>query len=70
MKYLGALSDLVDAYEKTHEPPLDVSEADVLRELMRVNKLTQKTLEKQVGIAQSIISAVLNGERPLTRAHI
>ena len=36
----------------------DVSEADVLRELMRSNGLSQMELAKAVGIAQSSISAV------------
>ena len=40
--YLGALTCLVEAYEEEHEPALDVSEADVLRELMRANGLTQR----------------------------
>jgi HTH-type transcriptional regulator / antitoxin HigA len=65
--YLGALTYLVEAYEEEHEPALDVSEADVLRELMRANGLTQKALEEKVGISQSTISAVLNGTRSLTR---
>jgi antitoxin component HigA of HigAB toxin-antitoxin module len=65
--YLGALTCLVEAYEEEHEPVVDVSEADVLRELMRVNGLTQKALEEKVGISQSTISAVLNETRSLTR---
>jgi HTH-type transcriptional regulator/antitoxin HigA len=69
-RYLDALSDLVAAYEKVHEPAPDVAVADVLRELMRANKLTQKDLEKKVKIAQSTISAVLNGERNLTLPQI
>ena len=46
------------------------SEADILRELMRANGLTQQALGKQVGITQSTISAVLNGERRLTREQV
>ncbi len=65
--YLGALTCLVETYEQEHEPVLDVSEADVLRELMRANGLTQKQLEEKVGISQSTISAVLNQTRSLTR---
>ncbi|HKI17685.1 MAG TPA: helix-turn-helix domain-containing protein [Isosphaeraceae bacterium] len=68
--YLGALTQLVEAYEKEHEPALDVSEADVLRELMRANGLTQKALEEKVGISQSTISAVLHGTRSLTRKQV
>jgi HTH-type transcriptional regulator/antitoxin HigA len=65
--YLDALTDLVETYERAHEPLGAVSEADVLRELMRLHGLTQEGLEAAVGLAQSTISAVLNGKRSLTR---
>jgi HTH-type transcriptional regulator / antitoxin HigA len=68
--YLDVLTDLVETYEDQHVPISDASEADVLRELIRTNNLTQSQLAKQVGIAQSILSAVLNGERSLPRDHI
>jgi HTH-type transcriptional regulator/antitoxin HigA len=68
--YLDALTDLVERYETLHEPARAVSQADVLRELMRSNGLTRKELEARVGIAQSTISAVLNGTRSLTRAQV
>ncbi len=48
----------------------DVSEADVLRELMRSNRLSQMELAKAAGIAQSTISAVLTGARSLTKGQI
>jgi plasmid maintenance system antidote protein VapI len=53
-----------------HEPTGPVSEGDALRELMRANGLTQKALEVKVGIAQSTISAVLNGTRSLTKDQV
>jgi antitoxin component HigA of HigAB toxin-antitoxin module len=68
--YLDALTDLVERYEMVHEPTGPVSEGDVLRELMRANGLTQKGLEVKVGIAQSTISAVLNGTRSLTKDQV
>jgi len=37
---------------------------------MRSNGLTQATLAKKVGIAQSTQSAVLNGARSLTKRHV
>ncbi len=58
-EYLDVLTDLVAAYEDEHVPMPDVSEADVLRELMRSNRLSQMQLAKSVGMAQSTISAVL-----------
>lgn len=68
--YLDALTDLVEVYEREHEPARTVSEADVLRELMRSHGLSQQALEAKVGIAQSTISNVLNGSRSLTRDQV
>jgi len=68
--YLDVLSDLVEAYEDENEVFPDSSEADVLRELMAANGLTQTALSKKVRIAQSTISAVLNGTRSLTKEHV
>src|SRR5262245_24927826 len=69
-EYLDVLTDLVAAYEDEHVPMPDVSEADVLRELMRSNGLNQMDLAKAVGIAQSTISAVLTGARTLTKGKV
>jgi HTH-type transcriptional regulator/antitoxin HigA len=69
-EYFNVLTDLVESYEDDHEPIPDASEADVLRELMRSNKLSQPRLAKKVGIAQSTISAVLNGARSLTKEQV
>jgi HTH-type transcriptional regulator/antitoxin HigA len=69
-EYLDVLTDLVAAYEDEHVPMPDVSEADVLRELMRSNQLSQMQLAKEVGMAQSTVSAVLTGARSLTKGQI
>jgi HTH-type transcriptional regulator/antitoxin HigA len=68
--YLEALTDLVELYENEHEPIAEVSEADVLRELLRSNGLSQLKHAKKIGIAQSTLSAVLNRNRSLTRNQI
>ena len=69
-EYLYALTDLVETYEEEHERFADVSEAEVLRELMRSNGLSQPKLANEVGIAQSTISAVLCGVRSLTKEQL
>jgi HTH-type transcriptional regulator / antitoxin HigA len=69
-EYLDVLTDLVAAYEDEHVPMPDVSEADVLRELMRCNGLSQVELAKAVGISQSTISSVLTGARALTKGQV
>ena len=67
---MDVLSDLVAAYEDEHIAMPDVSEADVLRELMRSNRLSQMQLAKAVGMAQSTVSAVLTGARSLTKGQV
>ena len=69
-EYLAALTDLIETYEEGHVPISDVSEADVLRELMRSHGLSQAKLQKAVGISQSTISAVLSGTRSLTKEQV
>ncbi len=69
-EYLDALTDLVETYENRHIIIPDASEADVLRELMESNRLSQTKLAKQVGISQSTISAVLKGSRSLTKEQV
>ncbi len=69
-EYLDALTDLVESYEHRHVLIPDASEADVLRELMGSNKLSQTKLAKRVGISQSTISAVLKGSRSLTKEQV
>jgi HTH-type transcriptional regulator/antitoxin HigA len=69
-EYLDLLTDLVETYEAQYIPIPDASEADVLRELMRVHDLSQPQLAKMAGIAQSTISAVLGGSRSLTKEQV
>ena len=57
-----------DEDEQTRIP--DASESDVLRELMRSSGRSQIQLVKEVGISQSTLSAILNGEREMTKGHM
>jgi HTH-type transcriptional regulator/antitoxin HigA len=68
--YLGALTDLVEVFEDENVRVPGASESDVLRELMNANRLSQTRLAKEVRISQSTLSAVLNGTRSLTKAHV
>ena len=68
--YLDVLTDLVRAYEDEHVAIPDASEADVLRELMRSNGLTQSELARTSRISQSTLSAVLTGARTLTKGQV
>ena len=69
-EYLDALSDLIATYEYEHAPIPDASESDVLRELMRSSGHKQMALSKEVGISQSTLSAILTGEREMTKSHM
>ena len=68
--YLAALADLVEVHENEHERLPGASEADVLRLLMQSNDLSQASLSKATGIAQSTISAVLTGQRAMNKDHM
>jgi HTH-type transcriptional regulator/antitoxin HigA len=70
LAYVDALTDLVESYEVVHEPIPDVSDVDVLKELMRANGLGQTDLARAVGIPQSTVSALLSGARSLTKKHM
>ena len=65
--YLDALTDLVEVYEDANVIFPKSTEADLLRELMDSNRLSQTQLAKEVKISQSTLSAVLNGSRSLTK---
>jgi HTH-type transcriptional regulator/antitoxin HigA len=69
-EYLDVLSDLVEQYEQEHLPVADVSAADILRFLIEQRGVTQQSVARETGIANSTISAVLKGGRELTRRHI
>jgi HTH-type transcriptional regulator/antitoxin HigA len=69
-EYLDVLTDLVEDFEEEHVSIPDASEADVLRELMDANRLTQAGLAKETGISQSTISSILLGKRSLTRKQL
>lgn len=69
-EYLDALSDLIATFEDEHSPIPDAADSDVLRELMRASGRTQIQLSKLVGISQSTLSAILNGEREMTKGHM
>lgn len=68
--YLDVLADLVHKFERAAHPIPDATEADVLRLLMAGRGLSQTDLAKQSGIAQSTLSAVLAGNRALTKEHV
>ncbi|HEV3446104.1 MAG TPA: helix-turn-helix domain-containing protein [Gemmataceae bacterium] len=68
--YLDVLTDEVELYEEENVHIPAASEADVLRELMQANNLSQARLAKSVGVAQSTLSAVLTGTRALTKEQV
>jgi HTH-type transcriptional regulator/antitoxin HigA len=69
-EYLDALTQLIEVYEAQAVPIPDARPADLLRLLMQSNDVTQAQLAKAINIAQSTVSAILNGEREPTRSHI
>jgi HTH-type transcriptional regulator/antitoxin HigA len=67
--YLGALTDLVEAYEREHVLIPPRTGLDALRFLMATNDLKQVDLVPVLG-RKSIVSEVLSGRRPLALSHI
>jgi HTH-type transcriptional regulator/antitoxin HigA len=68
--YLSVITDLIETYEIKVLSIPDAPEADVLRELMRLNGISQAALVAKVGIAQPTLSAVLKGRRGLTKNQV
>ncbi len=68
--YLAVLTDLVEAYEDEHIPVPQVPDDRMLRHLIDARGVTQVDLARATGIASSTISAVLQGERRLTRQQV
>jgi len=68
-EYVELLSLLIQAYEEEHYSIPDASPVEVIKELMAANDLRQKDLVDIFG-SESMVSLVLNGQRPLALAHI
>lgn len=68
--YLAVLVGLVETYERATSPIPNASEGDVLELLMEQRGVGQTDLQREVGIAQSTVSAVLKGTRKLTKAQV
>ena len=69
-QFLDVLCDLIEAYEDEHCLIPDVGPAEMLRFLIDQRGVTQQTIARETGVANSTITALLKGERELTRKHI
>ena len=73
-QYLDVLCDLIKAYEDLVCPIRDVSAAEMLRFLIDQRGVTQQTVAKETGVANSTLTALLKEGRPggrdMTRRHI
>jgi HTH-type transcriptional regulator / antitoxin HigA len=67
--YLSVLGSLVSEYEQKYHPIPDISGVELLKVLIREQRLRQKDLVS-IFRNESIISDVLNGKRNLTIGHI
>jgi HTH-type transcriptional regulator / antitoxin HigA len=68
--YLEVLGNLVERYETEKNPEEPVSDAAMLRHLLDARAVPQVEVARVTGIANSTISAVLHGNRSLSRDHI
>lgn len=67
--YLNLLGTLIYEYEEAHYPIPDIRGVELLRVLIKEQNLRQKDL-LSVFKTESIVSAVLSGQRNLTVSHI
>ena len=69
--YLDVLGDLVEKYESAHDAmDSSIPDHEMLKYLISEKAVTQVEVARSTGIAESTISAVLSGERKLTREHV
>ena len=68
--YLGALSELIEAYDRQHHAVEYTSDGSMLQFLCEQHGLTQPAVAESTGIANSTLSAVMHGKRRFTREHI
>jgi HTH-type transcriptional regulator/antitoxin HigA len=68
--YLDVLIGLIERYEDERHPIPDVSGPDVLRSLIEFRGVTQAEVARATGIADSVLSELLHGKRPMGRKTI
>jgi HTH-type transcriptional regulator / antitoxin HigA len=69
---LQDLFDLTSAYalewEVVNEEPIDATPREVLRQLLKENNLSLKQLEREGIAKQPLLSAILSGQREISKA--
>jgi HTH-type transcriptional regulator/antitoxin HigA len=65
--YMLVLAKLIEDYEDDREPTAEASPREILRELLKSNNINQAKLAEETGIAESTISDILAGRRPISR---
>jgi HTH-type transcriptional regulator/antitoxin HigA len=68
--YLEILVGLVERYEAKVCPMEEPSDAEMLRFLLESRGVSQASLARETGLAESAISEVLAGKKTLRRQHI
>jgi HTH-type transcriptional regulator/antitoxin HigA len=68
--YHDVLVTLIALYEKTQHPILDVSGPEMLRYLIEDHGVTQAAVAAGAGMAESALSEILAGRRPMGRKTI
>jgi antitoxin component HigA of HigAB toxin-antitoxin module len=69
-QYLEVLCDLMEAFEDQRHPVDDVSAGRMLHFLIEQRGVTQQTVSRETGIANSTISALIKEDRLMTRSQI
>lgn len=69
-EYLDVLTQLIETYELSHHAIGNASDSEVLKHLMDARGVKATEVALSAGIAESTLSAIVNGSRRLTRDHI
>jgi antitoxin component HigA of HigAB toxin-antitoxin module len=69
--YAETLGELVTAYETTHGLTVDfeLTGLDLLKEIVKQSRVTQRELASIMGIEQGTVSKVMTGARSITVEH-
>src|SRR4051794_8628846 len=68
--YLSVLAALVEKYEDGRSPEPEVDPPTMLRELIAIRGVTQADVARDTGIAETMLSGIVKGRRPMGRKTI
>jgi HTH-type transcriptional regulator/antitoxin HigA len=68
--YLELLSMVVEQYEASELPPVDVSQGEMLDHLLEAKRVTQAQVARATGVSATLLSSVRAGRRELSKDNV